>query len=79
MLLTILGAVVLAVALCGVIAFIFRIVMKRPIPKGVLPVTAGIAMFGFMAWNENAWYSRQVAELPDSVEVIMTGEFSNFI
>ncbi len=78
MLLTFLGAIVLAVASAGIVSMAFRITGRRA-PKGVMPLAAGIAMIGFMAWNENSWFSRAVADLPDSHVVIATGEFSNFI
>ena len=78
MLLTLLGALVLAAACCGVVMAIFR-ATGRKTPKGLLALTAGLAMIGFTAWNENSWFSRQVADLPDTVQVVRTGEFSNFI
>lgn len=78
MLLTLVGAIVLAVAVVGTIALTFR-VLKKPVPRGVMPLAAGIAMVGFMAWNENSWFDRTVADLPDTFEVVATGEFSNFI
>ncbi|MEM0899062.1 MAG: hypothetical protein AAGI92_03825 [Pseudomonadota bacterium] len=78
MLFTILGAIVFAVAVCGSVALVFRTI-KRPIPKGVIPLLAGVSIVGFTAYNENSWYSRQLEALPESVQVIRTGEFSNFI
>ena len=78
MIITFVGAVVLAIALCGTVAGIYRL-LGRPIPRGVLPLVGGIGMFGFMAWNENSWYTRQLEDLPDTVVVFRTGEFSNFI
>lgn len=78
MLLTLLGAIVLAAAACGVVMALVR-ATGRKVPKGLLALTAGVSMIGFMAWNENSWFSRQVADLPDTVVVLRTGEFSNFI
>ncbi|WP_306119674.1 MULTISPECIES: hypothetical protein [unclassified Roseitalea] len=78
MLLTIVGAVVLAIASVGLVSMAFRLTGRRA-PRGLLPLIAGIAMFGFMAWNENSWYARTVADLPESHVVVATGEFSNAI
>lgn len=78
MLLTIVGAIVLAVASAGIVSMTFRVTGRRA-PKGLLPLVAGVAMIGFMAWNENSWFSRTIADLPDSHVVVATGEFSNFI
>lgn len=79
MLFTFLGAIVLAVACAGVVSMLFR-VFGRKAPRGVLPLTAGVAMIVFIAYVENSWYGRVVAELPDTHVVVATGEpFSNFI
>ena len=78
MLLTITGAVVLAIACAGLVSLAYRIIGQRA-PKGLLPLVGGVAMIGFMAWNENSWFTRQAATLPDSHVVIATGTFSNFI
>lgn len=79
MLLTFIGAIVLAIGCVGVVSLAFR-AMGRKTPKGVLPLTAGVAMIAFIAYIENSWYSRIVADLPESHVVVATGEpFSNFI
>lgn len=78
MFLTIVGAIVLAIACAGLVSLGFRASGQRA-PRGVLPLTGGVAMIVFMAWIENSWYGRTVSELPDSHVVVATGEFSNFI
>lgn len=78
MFLTIVGAIVLAIACGGMVSLAYR-AMGRKAPRGLLPLVGGFAMIGFMAWNENSWFSRQTAELPESHVVIATGEFSNFV
>lgn len=78
MLLTIVGAISLAVALIGATLAIYKLMGRKP-PKGLLPLVAGVSMIVFMAWHENSWYARTVEDLPATVEVIRTGEFSNFI
>ena len=78
MLLTIVGAIVLAIACAGLVSLGFRAFGARA-PKGLLPLTGGVAMIAFMAWFENSWYGRTVADLPGTHVVVATGEFSNFI
>lgn len=78
MLLTIVGAIVLAIACAGLVSLGFRAFGTRA-PKGLLPLTGGVAMIVFMAWFENSWYGRTVADLPESHVVVATGDFSNFI
>ncbi|MBO6551327.1 MAG: hypothetical protein JJ926_10460 [Roseitalea sp.] len=79
MLLTFIGAIVLAIGCVGMVSLAFR-ATGRKTPKGVLPLTAGVAMIAFIAYIENSWYSRIVADLPESHVVVATGEpFSNFI
>lgn len=79
MLLTFLGAIVLAVACAGMVSLAFRLTGRRA-PRGALPLTAGIGMIAFIAYVENSWYGRVVADLPESHVVVATGEpFSNVI
>lgn len=78
MLMTLLGALVLAVAVAGMVSLAFRLA-RRPVPRGTLPLAAGLALVSFMAWNDYSWFSRTAAELPDDVVVAKTYTFRNFI
>ncbi len=68
MFLTIIGAIVLAVAIAGVVQLAYRLAGRKP-PRGTLPLAAGVALIIFFIWNDYSWYKRTADELPESVKV----------
>ncbi|MEN0000933.1 MAG: hypothetical protein AAF940_08615 [Pseudomonadota bacterium] len=79
MLTTLLGAIVVAVSVAGIVSMFFRFIIRRPAPKGVIPVAAGVAMLGFTGWLEQSWFERNSAGLPPSSIIVEQGQFSNII
>lgn len=71
MFLTIIGAIVLAVAIAGVVQLAYRVAGRKP-PRGTLPLAAGLALVVFFIWNDYSWYQRTAGELPDEVKVART-------
>lgn len=67
--LNLLGPIVVGIAMAGVLLFLKR-VLKLPLPGWAIPVGAAVAIFGTHMSNEYTWYSRFVAELPPTIEVV---------
>lgn len=68
MLLTVIGAVVLAVAIAGMVQLGYRAAGRKP-PRGTLPLAAGLALIIFFIWNDYSWYGRTAGELPPEIKV----------
>jgi len=69
MIFNLIGMVVLGAGIVGIILLLFRLLGRRA-PRGLLPIMAGLGMFGFVIWNDYSWYSRTVAVLPESFQVV---------
>jgi len=59
------------VVAAGVALIVPRLIGKRA-PRHLPPVAAGLAMFGFMIWNEYSWFDRTVESFPPDVRVAAT-------
>ncbi len=62
-------------ALAGVF-MLFRTLTRKRLPRWLIPVMAGGGMMGFHLWFSYTWFQRDVAELPDRVQVVETYETS---
>lgn len=59
-----------AAGICGAGgALILRRIIPS-LPKALIPIAAGGAMIGYAIWSEYSWFSRSVAALPESMEVL---------
>ena len=67
------AAIVAAFAGAG-LALAARWISGGRLPGWLVPVAAGAAMLAFAIWSEYTWYSRTVAELPPTWEVVRTNE-----
>jgi hypothetical protein len=67
------AAFVSAVAMAGV-GMILRALSRGRLPKWLVPAMAGLGMIGFAVWAEYDWFPRQVAALPEGVEVVKQEE-----
>lgn len=67
MLLTFFGALAVGV-LAACVAFIVRRLYGVN-ARFLIPLSAGAGMLGFTVWNDYTWYGRNVAGLPDTVQV----------
>jgi hypothetical protein len=72
MLLTLLGAVAVAI-LAACVAFIIRRVWGVQ-ARWLIPVAAGAGMLGFTLWNDYSWFDRQRDGLPEGVRVVAAYE-----
>ena len=73
MLLELIAAVAAGFAGAG-IALILRHLSAGKLPRFFIPATAGVAMLGFMIWNEYTWFSRTAETLPEGV--VVTSSYS---
>jgi hypothetical protein len=78
MLLLLFATVAIGLGTAGLVIGIGKLT-GRPVPKGAAAVAAGLAMFGFMLWNEYSWFDRAEAGLPEGAVVAETVEHSSFL
>lgn len=69
MIFTLIGMVVLGAGIVGLTLLLFRLSGRRT-PRGLLPVVAGVGMFGFVIWNDYSWFSRTSGVLPEHIQVV---------
>ncbi len=68
MLIELIATLALGSAVAGISLLLSRFSGRR-LPRSFAPVAAGIAMIGFQAWSEYAWFDRTRANLPAGIEV----------
>lgn len=76
MIFTIVGAIVLAIACVGTVLLAFRAVGKK-VPKGVVPLVAGLSMAGFAFWEDYSWFGRAQGNLPEGAVVVSAPKSSD--
>ncbi|MEM1377476.1 MAG: hypothetical protein AAGG69_08810 [Pseudomonadota bacterium] len=79
MLLTMLGALVIAVCGGGIVSLIFRFILRRKTPPGAIAIGAGAAVLTFIAYLDLTWYEVNTARLPAETIIVDTQEFSHAI
>ncbi len=77
MLLEFIAAIVLGVAVAGVIMAI-NVATGRRLPGWLVPAAAGISMIAFMVSMEYSWLQRTTASLPEGVEVVSASSESSW-
>ncbi len=77
MLLEFFAAIILGLAVAGVIMAI-NVVIGRRLPGWLVPAAAGISMIAFMVSMEYTWLQRTTASLPEGVEVISVSRESSW-
>ena len=77
MLLEFLAAIVLGVAVAGVVMAI-NVVLRRRLPGWLVPAAAGISMIAFMVWMEYTWLPRTMESLPEGVELVSVSRESSW-
>jgi hypothetical protein len=50
----------------------YRAVLRRPLPRRLLPIGVGLAMIAYTVWSEYSWGWRTREALPEGIEVIET-------
>lgn len=56
------------------IALLLNMLSGKRLPRWSTPVAAGVAMIAVTISNEYGWFNRQVATLPDGLQVVQTVE-----
>ena len=77
MLLEFVAAIVLGLAVAGVIMAINAATGRR-LPGWLVPAAAGVAMIAFMVSMEYSWLPRTVESLPEGVEVVSVSRESSW-
>ena len=65
---TLLGAVVLGLAVAGVLMLAARL-FKLNVPRWTLPTAAGLAVIAYIVWSDYTWFRRTAGVLPPGIEV----------
>lgn len=68
MLFNLVSTFVVGIGAAGALMLAFRL-LRRPLPRWLLPAVAGLAMLSFHLWNEYSWFDRTATALPDHVVV----------
>lgn len=69
-LLTLFAALVFAVGIYAIVHGVFRYLLRKPIPKGTMPLVAGVAMCSFYLMLEYSWGFNQEARFEDDWVVV---------
>lgn len=77
MLLEFVAAIVLGVAVAGVIMAVNAVIGRR-LPGWLVPAAAGVSMIAFMVSMEYSWLPRTVESLPEGVEVVSVSRESSW-
>ena len=76
MIFTIVGAIVLAIACVGTLLLVFKSFGKK-VPKGLVPLVAGLSMAGFAFWEDYSWFGRATSNLPENHVVVSAPKSSD--
>lgn len=71
MLLEFVAIIAAGFALAGV-ALTLNILLRRRLPKWIVPASAGAGMLAMAIWLEYSWLERATANLPQEIEVVST-------
>lgn len=74
MLFILLGTFIAGIGAAGAAIVVYKFILRRPRPKGAIPISAGIAMILFQIILDYGWYSRATADFGDDVMVLRTAE-----
>ncbi len=70
---------VFIIGLClGGIAFFLRKASRNRLPKWIIPIAAGIGMFGYLAYYDYNWFAHKRSQLPVGSVVVEQGRATNF-
>ncbi|MDY7220049.1 hypothetical protein TOI97_10795 [Denitrificimonas sp. JX-1] len=70
---------VFIIGLClGGIAFFLRKVSRDRLPKWIIPISAGIGMFSYLAYYDYTWFEFKQSQLPPGSIVVERAHHSNF-
>jgi len=72
-------ATIFAGIACAGIVLLINVVVRRRLPKWVVPIVAGAGMIGMTISNEYTWFARTVERLPDGIEIATTVEEQSWI
>lgn len=70
---------VFIIGLClGGIAFFVRKASRNRLPKWIIPISAGIGMFGYLAYYDYTWFEHKRSQLPAGSVVVEQGRTASF-
>ena len=60
------------------IAMLLRHLTRGLLPRWIVPLTAGVGMFGYAVWNEYTWFDRVTGAFGEGVVVVSAPSESQF-
>lgn len=60
------------------IAMLLRHLTRGLLPRWIVPLAAGVGMFGYAVWNEYSWFDRVTGAFAEGVEVVVAPTESQF-
>lgn len=70
---------VFIIGLClGGIAFFVRKASRNRLPKWIIPISAGIGMFGYLVYYDYNWFEHKRSQLPAGSVVVEQGRAASF-
>lgn len=70
---------VFIIGLCvGAFAFALRKLSRNTLPKWIISVSAGLGMFGYLAYYDYTWFEFKRSQLPAESVVVEQSRTSNF-
>ena len=79
MLFTLLATFIAGVGAAGFIILIYKYLLRRPRPKGVAPIAAGIAMILLQVVLDYGWYGRATADFGEDVVVLRSSQGTSLV
>src|SRR5690625_5627688 len=63
------GVLISGLSMGGIAALLVKISRKR-LPRWIIPIAAGLGMFGYLMYYDFAWYGWKQSQLPDGVTIL---------
>nr|WP_321980560.1 hypothetical protein [uncultured Cohaesibacter sp.] len=79
MLFILLGTFIAGIGAAGAAVVFYKFILRRPRPKGAIPISAGVAMILLQIVLDYGWYSRATADFGDDVVVLRTAEGTSLL
>ena len=79
MLFVLLGTFIAGIGAAGAAVVVYKFILRRPRPKGAIPISAGIAMIALQIVLDYGWYSRATADFGDDVVVLQTAQGTSLL
>lgn len=63
----------------GGIMFFLRKLSRNRLPKWLISVSAGVAMFGYLAYYDYSWFEFKSGQMPSDASIVSTQQNTSFL